>query len=152
MLEFAGRAETAQRPGMDAALVGLMGASALEPSVMRSWLPDWKLAFESAMESSRVDPRINLARVNYYEKAILAMLEGERPRSALWPLMQTWTLAVEVLPDLATNPWRAACGQLGLTAVGIEERVKALDAFLDEVEILLDELAAQYGLETSTSL
>lgn len=152
MLEFAGRAETAQRPGMDAALVGLMGASALEPSVMRSWLPDWKLAFESAMESSRVDPRINLARVNYYEKAILAMLEGERPRSALWPLMQTWTLAVEVLPDLAANPWRAACGQLGLTAVGIEERVKALDAFLDEVEILLDELAAQYGLETSTSL
>jgi predicted nucleotidyltransferase len=151
MLEFAGRAETAQRPGMDAALVGLMGASALEPSVMRSWLPDWKLAFESAMESSRVDPRIDLTRVNYYEKAILAMLEGERPRSALWPLMQTWTLAVEVLPDLAANPWRAACGQLGLAAAGIEERVEALDAFLDEVEILLDDLAAQYGLETSTS-
>jgi predicted nucleotidyltransferase len=152
MLEFAGRAETAQRPGMDAALTGLMGASSLEPSVIQSWLPDWKLAFESAMESSRVDPRINLARVNYYEKAILAMLEGERPRSALWPLMQTWTLAVEVLPDLAANPWRAACGQLGLAAAGIEERVEALDAFLDEVEILLDELAAQYGLETSTSI
>lgn len=152
MLEFTGRAETAQRPGMDAALVGLMGASALEPSVIRSWLPDWKLAFESAMESSRVDPRIDLARVNYYEKAILAMLEGEKPRSALWPLMQTWTLAVEVLPDLAANPWRAACGQLGLTVAGIEERVEALDAFLDEVEILLDDLAAQYGLETSTSI
>lgn len=152
MLEFAGRAETAQRPGMDAALVGLMGASALEPSVIRSWLPDWKLAFESAMESSRVDPRIDLARVNYYEKAILAMLEGEKPHSALWPLMQTWTLAVDVLPDLAANPWRAACGQLGLAAAGIEERVEALDAFLDEVEILLDDLAAQYGLETSTSI
>lgn len=152
MLEFAGRAETAQRPGMDAALTGLMGASALEPSVIRSWLPDWKLAFESAMESSRVDPRIDLARVNYYEKAILAMLEGEKPHSALWPLMQTWTLAVDVLPDLAANPWRAACGQLGLAAAGIEERVEALDAFLDEVEILLDDLAAQYGLETSTSI
>src|SRR5512141_2997142 len=32
MLEFAPRAEAAQRPGMDAALLGLMGASTLEPS------------------------------------------------------------------------------------------------------------------------
>lgn len=152
MLEFAGRAETAQRPGMDAALTGLMGASALEPSVIQSWLPDWKVAFESAVESSRVDPRIDPSRVNYYEKAILAMLEGERPRSALWPLMQTWTLAVEALPEMAGGPWRAACGQLGFSGTGIEERVEALDAFLDEVEILLDDLAAQYGLETSTSM
>jgi hypothetical protein len=152
MLEFAGRAETAQRPGMDAALTGLMGASSLEPSAIQSWLPDWKAAFEAAVESSRVDPRIDPSRVNYYEKAILAMLEGKRPRSALWPLMQTWTLAVDVLPEMAGNPWRAACDQLGFSAMGLEERVEALDAFLDEVEILLDDLAAQYGLETSTSI
>ena len=152
MLEFANRAETAQRPGMDAALVGLMGASALEASAIQSWLPEWKLAFESASESSRVDPRIHPARVAYYEKAIQAMLEGEKPVAALWSLLQTWTFAVDVLPELSGNPWRAACGQLGLTAAGIQERVEALDHFLDEVEALLDELAAQYGLETSTSI
>jgi predicted nucleotidyltransferase len=152
MLEFASRAETAQRPGMDAALVGLMGASALSAEAMRSWIPDWKHAFESAMESSRVDPRIDLARVNYYEKAILAMFESDKPRAALWPLLHTWTLAVDVLPELSAAPWRAACGQLGLTAVGIGERVEALDHFLDDVESLLDDLSAQYGLETSTSM
>jgi len=152
MLEFAARAETAQRPGMDAALVGLLGASALDVSVMQTWLPDWKLAFESATESARVDARIDLTRMNYYEKAIMAMLEGENPIAALWPLLHTWTSAVDVLPDLAANPWRAACGQLGLTAVGIEERLERLDHFLDEVEVLLDELAEQYGLETSTTI
>ena len=152
MLDFASRAETAQRPGMDAALVGLLGATELDASTMRLWLPEWKVAFESAMESSRVDPRINFVRVNYYEKAIMAMLDGEKPRAALWPLLHTWTLAVDVLPDLAANPWRAASGQLGLTAVGIEERVEALDHFLDDVESLLDDLAAQYGLETATSI
>ena len=152
MLEFSARAETAQRPGMDAALVGLMGASGLDVSTIQSWLPDWKLAFESASESSRGDPRINHARVNYYEKAILAMLESEKSYAALWPLMQTWTLAVDILPDMAANPWRGACGQLGFSAVGIEERVEALDHFLDEVEILLDDLSMQYGLETSTSI
>jgi predicted nucleotidyltransferase len=152
MLEFASRAETARRPGMDAALVGLMGASALEPSVIAAWISDWKLAFEAAMENNRVDSRIDQIRLNYYEKAILAMLESEKPRAALWPLLQTWTLAVDVLPDHALKVWRSACGQLGLTTAGMEEHVNGLDYFLDEVEALLDELAAQYGLETSTSL
>lgn len=150
MLEFADRAETAQRPGMDAALVGLMGASALEPSAIQSWIPDWKLAFESAIESSRVDARIHPARMNYYEKAFLAMLESDKPRAALWPLLQTWTLAVDAVPQ-EESPWRSACGQLGLVA-GMSERVDALDHFLDEVEALLDDLSTQYGLETSTSL
>ena len=152
MLEFAARAETAQRPGMEAALVGLLGASGLGIEMMRSWLPDWKLAFESATESARGDTRIDLTRMNYYEKAITSMLESEKPITALWPLLHTWTFAVDVLPDLASNPWRAVCGQLGLTAVGIEERLEGLDHFLDEVEVLLDDLAGQYGLETSTTL
>jgi predicted nucleotidyltransferase len=152
MMDFESRAETAQRPGMDAALTGLLGASALDVSAIHAWLPDWKHAFESATESSRVDPRINPVRMNYYEKAILAMLETSKPCVALWPLLQTWTLAVDVLPDMTANPWRAACGQLGLTAAGIEERVDALDHFLDEVEALLDDLSAQYGLDTSTSM
>jgi len=152
MLEFAARAETAQRPGMDAALIGLLGASALDVSVMQSWLPDWKLAFESATESARVDVHIDLARINYYEKAITVMLDGEKPIAALWPLLHTWTSAVDVLPDLAANSWHAACGQLGLTAVGIQERLEGLDHFLDEVEVLLDELAEQYGLETSATI
>jgi len=152
MLEFTARAETAQRPGMDAALIGLLGASALDPSIMKSWLPDWKLAFESAVESTRVDASIDLVRVNYYERAITTMLESEKPIAALWPLLHTWTHAVAVLPDLASNPWRAVCGQLGLTAVGIEDRIEGLDHFLDEVDALLEELSAQYGLETSTSI
>lgn len=152
MLEFAPRAGAAQRPGMDAALVGLMGASALDSSTIQSWIPDWKLAFEAAVENARVDSRIHPTRVNYYEKAIRAMTESDRPQSALWPLLQTWTLAVDVLPEHAVSAWQSACRQLGLTAEGIEDRVNGLDQFLDEVEALLDDLAAQHGLETSTSI
>ena len=152
LLEFASRAETAQRPEMNAALIGLLGASALDPSIINAWLPQWKLAFESAMENSDVDSRIHPARVNYYEKAMQAILAGEKPHAALWPLLQTWTLAVGVLPNFAQNDWRAACGQLGFTTEGIEVHANELDHFLDEVEILLDELTAQYGLEISTSV
>ena len=55
-------------------------------------------------------------------------------------------------PEEAQSAWRSACEQLHLTASDFEERVNALDQYLDEVEILLDELATQHGLETSTSI
>jgi predicted nucleotidyltransferase len=152
LLEFSSRAEAAQRPGMTAGLYGLLGASNLDAATINAWLPAWKSAFEAATESSRVDPRIHPVRMNYYEKSIQSMLSGNDPRAALWSLLQTWTLAAEVLPDNAQDAWRSACGQLGLNAIGIEEHVNRLDHFLDEVEGLLDELSAQHGLDTSTSL
>jgi hypothetical protein len=152
MLEFAPGAETAQRPGMDAALTGLMGASSLEPSVIQSWLPDWKLAFESAMETAASTRASILARVNYYEKAIQPCSPAKDPHRLVAVDADLDACRGRTARPCDVDPWRAACGQLGLAAAGIEERVEALDAFLDEVEILLDELAAQYGLETSTSI
>jgi hypothetical protein len=154
LLEFPSRAETAQRPGMSAGLVSLLGATHLDPAFINDWIPDWRLAFEAAMENSRVDPRIHPARLNYYEKAIRSLAAGENPRVAIWPLLQTWALAADVLPEDASTLWlwRSACEQLHLTGSGFEEHVNGLDQYLDEVEILLDELAAQHGLETSTSI
>jgi hypothetical protein len=152
MLEFPPRAETAKRVGMNAGLIGLLGASDLDPSVINGWVPEWRLAYEAALENGSADARIHPARLNYYEKAIKAMLAAETPRAALWPLLQTWTLAVDVLSDDALHAWRAACEQLHFTTSGFEEHVNGLDQYLDEVEVLLDELAAEHGLETSTSI
>lgn len=152
MAEFAARAEIAQRPGMNAALIGLLGASTLEASELEAWLPGWRSAFEAAAQNSRVNARIHPTRMNYYEKALMAMVGSESPVSALWPLLRTWTFAAQVLPESDLNAWRSVCKRLGLDAIGIEERVSGLDHFIDEVEALLDELAAQHGLETSTSI
>src|SRR6185436_13323410 len=41
MLEFPSRAETAQRPGMNAGLIGLLGASALDAIQIGAWMPEW---------------------------------------------------------------------------------------------------------------
>jgi hypothetical protein len=152
LLEFAPRAETAERPELNTALIGLLGASELRSSTLNEWLAEWRLAFESAMGNSSVDPRIHPARLNYYDKAIRAILVSENPRAALWPLLQTWSLAVEALPEHALEPWRSACNHLRLIGTDFEGRVEGLDRYLDDVEALLDELATQYGLETSTSI
>src|SRR5258706_270372 len=94
LLEFPSRAEAAQRPGMAAGLYGLLGASSLDSSTLNAWMPEWKLAFESASESSRVDTQIHPARVSYYEKAIQAML-GNAPTRCLRFQLKKWLLSLE---------------------------------------------------------
>jgi hypothetical protein len=152
LLDFPARAEAAERPGMAAGLLGLLGGAGLEAGTLASWLPAWKSDFLSAAESGKADPRIHAARLSYYEKAFHAMIESENATAALWPLIHTWTGAAVVLDPDHVKGWRSACETLGLARPQFGERVAGLDQFLDEVEILLDEVAAANGLETSTSL
>jgi predicted nucleotidyltransferase len=146
LLEFPFRAEAAQKPGLAIGAYGLIGANQVDAEKMNSWLGDWKTAFKLASENPKVDLRINSIRFNYYEKAIKAILSGENPQAALWPLLYTWTLSAEVLEGDHLNFWKNAVDQLGLGA-HFQERVEGLDQYLDEIEVLLDEIGAANGVE-----
>jgi hypothetical protein len=152
LLEFPGRAQAAGREGMTAGLLGLLGGSQLDASRLDRWMSDWKAGFAAASAAPGVDVRIHASRLNYYEKAIKAMLGGEAPIAALWPLIHTWTLAANALDGEQLKFWQSACADLELAGAALLERVQGLDHFLDEVEILLDELSAANGLETSMSI
>ena len=152
LLEFPERAELAQKPGMAAGALGLIGANQVDAETIKSWVGDWKTAFEIASENSNADLRIHPARVNYYHKAIKAMLEGETPHAALWPLITTWTLAVEILEGDQFQFWQRACSDLGLLGPSFGERVQGLDQYLDEIDILLEEIAVENGIDTSTGI
>jgi len=152
LFDFPARAKAAERPNFTADLFNLTGASNIDASTLVNWLVDWKTAFLAASENEKVDVEIHAARLNYYEKGMHALLEGETPLTALWPLIHTWTLCAAVLPASVSKPWQAACEQLGLLGPGFEDRVSALDHYLDEIEVRLDEIANLNGLETSTSL
>ncbi len=150
LLDFSARAEAAERPGMAAGMLGLLGAlSGLKAKVMSDWLEGWREAFTAATGTGGAQARLHPARLNYYEKAIRALLESETPGAALWPMLHTWTLAAAALPEEKIAPWRDACETLGLLGTRFAERVEGLDQYLDGVEILLDEVAAANGLETS---
>lgn len=146
LLEFPARAEAIQKPGMAAGALGLIGAHNVDAIKMKSWISDWKSAFTTASESASVDRRIHPVRLNYYEKAIKAMLEGENPLAALWPLIHTWTLAVEGLNGDHLTFWQGAVRELGLFGAGFEERVQGLDQYIDGIEILLEEFSAESGV------
>ena len=152
--QFPVRADAIERPHFAARLLGLIGGTKAADTVyLTNWLPQWRDAFDAATESARVDGRIHPARVGYYQKAFLSMLEGEDPTAMLWPLLRTWTLAVSVLPAEQSAAWKDACDYLGLTGGGFYDRIQGLDLFLDDIEEILEDMATSNGLEiTGTSL
>ncbi len=149
LLEFPARAEAAQQTTFIASAFDLIGANHVDVDKIKSWIPDWKSAFSLAAEKADVDIRISLTRMNYYEKAIHAMLAGEIPFAAIWPLFHSWTLSAGVLDGDHLKFWQNAAGELGLLGVGFGEHMEGLDHFIDDVEIMLDKIASENGLETS---
>ena len=90
--------------------------------------------------------------MNYYEKSVNAMLEGEIPLAALWPIFHTWTLAADVLDGDHLKFWQNAAAELGLIDAGFTEHVDRLDHFIDDIELMLDEISRENGVETSAGM
>lgn len=149
LLDFPARAEAAQKPGMVAGVYGLLGANKIDPDQIKSWLSDWKSAYQlasGANSKENVDERIHATRLNYYDKAIKAMLVSETPLTSVWLVLQTWTLSIQTLNGDHLKFWQNACSSLGLLNDGFLEHVQGLDHFLDEIEIMFEEIAAANGL------
>ena len=146
LMEFPARAEAAQKPNFVADAYKLVGADKVSVETVQGWVSDWKSAFKLASEHPKVDQRIDPARMNYYEKSIKAMLEGETPLAALWPLINTWTLCAEVIEGDHYKFWESAVKEAGLIGAGFEEKVNELDHFIDDIEVLLDEIASENGI------
>lgn len=144
---FQKRATAVGKTGLYAGLLGVLGGSALDREEIRSWLPSWEKTYQALPDENR-PARLHNYRKYYYLKAIEALLEGEEPRQALWPLLHSWTLALYSFKDMPSEEWQNACMKLGLLEKGFVEKVEALDAYLDTVEDTLDDWARENGVET----
>jgi hypothetical protein len=147
LLTFPGRAEEVGRRGMQNGLLGLLGGSTVDVETLRSWLGQWRAAFE-AVPREKAPPRLMPFRLNYYLRAFEAQLGSETPLAVLWPLVNTWTRAAHLQP--VDSPeyagWQAAARHLGLLGETFYERITAFDAYLDLVEETLDAWAQKNGI------
>ena len=149
MLYYPERAEKAGRPGLPAALAGLLGGANAERETLQAWLPRWAETYAAA--AAAADPaqlgRISPHRVGYYQRAFQAILQREQAAAVLWPLLRTWTEAAMLLPESAPERefWVEAGLALGLLGPAFEERVAALDAYLDQIEETLENWAYANG-------
>ncbi len=152
LLDFPARAEAIDQPQFTPGLFGLLGGTKLLPARLESWLPAWKNFFNFASEAHGVDIRIHAERLGYYEKAFLAIINGETPLAALYPMLLTWTLAAQALPENQIGDWQSACAELGFSDASLEERLSALDHYMDTIEEKLEALLQENGFELSEIL
>lgn len=146
LLNFAQRADATGQPGLHPGLLGLLGAPKVDAGTFKAWLPAWQSAYEAAGHS-QPNPRLHPARLSYYRLAMEAILAGEQPAAVLWPMLRTWTLAAAALPADAPEraAWQQALTSLGLAGPAFEERIEAMDAYLDRIEETLENWAAANG-------
>ena len=146
-LNFQKRAEMIGRPGLYAGLLGLLGAPAIDPEVLRSWLPAWQAAF-GTLSPYQALTRLHPHRREYYLRAFEALLSSPHPLDALWPLLYTWTETAGLLPvdTPEWQSWQEAATQLGFTGPHFSDRLAALDAYLDTVEEALEVWGQEYGV------
>jgi predicted nucleotidyltransferase len=147
LLGFPARAEAVNRPGLYPGLLGLLGATDLEASLVETWLPAWEAAFQALTESA-APARLHPDRWAYYQLSIEALLHTDSWKAALWPMLNTWTLAVFTLGEDAeqAQPWQDAFARLDLFGEGFTRRLEGLDAYLDMVEEAIDAWARANGV------
>ena len=147
LLDFPGRAAAIGHPGLAAGLLGLLGGPAAEVESLRGWLADWQAAY-TALAADAPPTRLHPYRLLYYQRGIAALLEGEHPQACLWPLWHTWTHIMAALPADSTHrsAWQTAGERLGLLGAAYASRVAALDAYLDQIEEILEEWGRENGV------
>jgi hypothetical protein len=146
LLEFGSRANALDRPGLYHGLLGLLGGSNCDTTILKDWLKNWAEAFKAIPDSER-RARFNLTRYQYYLAAFKEIIESDQPLAVLWPLLSTWSglAASFTLDSVFVADWQRVLKELGLTGAALEERIRALDAFLDTVEETLEKWAEVNG-------
>jgi hypothetical protein len=146
LAQFPASVEAVGNPALTIDLFGLLGAELADKSELEANLPVWEKDFLQAGKLESLDIRLHPARLMYYRHGFEALLAGEKPMEVLWSLIHTWSLAAEGLPSDERSGWADLCHQLGLLEKGLVNRLNRLDAFLDEVEKILENLAISNGL------
>jgi hypothetical protein len=143
--------EAVRKPGLHKGFLGLLGATNADVDSMRAWLSEWRSAY-GALPTDQTPVQLHPNRLLYYECAIEALLESQSPHDAQWPLWRTWTHIIRALPDDSSHraAWHSAGETLGVLGEAFKIQIEALDAYLDQIEELLESWGRENGVQTPT--
>ena len=99
LIDFSSRAQAVEQTGLAAGLAGLLGQANVDVETVQGSIPAWKAAFLEAGNQIAAPVERQPLRLGYYERGIEALLSGETPETALWPLLYTWVHSLAILPD-----------------------------------------------------
>ena len=123
---------------------GLLGGLEFEPEQITDWINAYE---EDLSHSVEEDLPIELkpCRHAYYLNAIRSLaVDEELQLEAIWPLIITWTKLVNASRQEEPPAWRSCLETLELDKDHLEQKVEALDAYLDSLEVILESWAEEY--------
>lgn len=139
LFELPARAAQVGFSDFTGSFVSLFTSSAFNEEHWAAWLTQWQAGLLALQEIKESPVQLGVTRHNYYVKAA-ATLAADRPATALWIMLQTWTLAAGFLPksEQAYKEWQAFNHALELDGRGLLTRTAELDSLLDTVETFVD--------------
>jgi len=139
LYELPARAAQVDFSDFTGAFVSLFTSSAFNEEHWAVWLKQWEAGLLALKEIKDAPIHLMPTRHNYYVKAADA-LAAERPATALWIMLQTWTLAAGCLPksEPAYKEWQAFAHALDLDGRGLAGRLGELDTLLDNLDTFID--------------
>jgi hypothetical protein len=139
LLDFIQCGEALGEPLMINGLIGLLGGHRVEDGQIQDLIAVWSKTYDATQEESR-PAQLHPDRKDYYQLAFNALVGSSEPKTVLWPLLNTWTLAAGLLStsEPGYQDWLETCQQLELVSNDLADKVAALDAFLDQVDEILN--------------
>jgi hypothetical protein len=146
MTAFQDRVALTNRPGLAEGLTNLFTGRDFEENEWEQYLQQWRLALETTNQTDNPPQDITSCRVSYYQKAI-EVYKFEHIPSAYWLMLRTWTKALNAIKlNTSLDAWQSFCKECSLDNQHFPEKLRALDAYLDAIETLLDDWRAQYHI------
>lgn len=148
LLTLQDRVETLGVPKVMAGFYGLIGYNDEQNENLKNWANAFKEDLTYLTEKADVPVHLNPCRHSYYISGIQALVNGESPGHALWPLLRTWLDIQLALDEPSPNAqqWENCLVSLELTQDRAAEKCEALDAYLDSLDIVIESWENTYGI------
>ena len=148
LIEYAQRLDNLGVPKVFAGFVGLLGFNPTQQDNLAEWTTVFESDLLSLAENESVPMNLKPCRHHYYTNAIRTLSASDSPEQALWPLLLTW-LEVHLAsskPTPGVKIWESCLESLNLTEKAYSQKIEALDAYLDTLEVVIEAWADAYGM------
>jgi hypothetical protein len=147
MLTLEQRMEELGTPDVYTFLCGVLGCSEEIKIKYQTWVNAFEEDLAHLANTAVTPPHLATCRHSYYIRAIQALGSTENPNLFVWPLLRTWLdihLAL-AQPAPKFEIWHDFIKTLGFSEAVSEGKIKALDALLDRIEVLIETWSDTYG-------
>jgi hypothetical protein len=146
LMDFNERVQTLGVSKVLAGFIGLLGFADIQKDSLVEWTDAFENDLDFIAENDTAPVHLLSCRHRYYIDSIMALTESSSPEQALWPLLRTWLdvrrASLKPLPE--SEVWEKFLDALGLTSETRSQKLEALDAYLDTLELMIETWARTY--------